>query len=278
MLYVNQLTHHRENLNTKRLFDLSERVIILTGASGLLGSKYAEGLSQYGANIVLADINYIQCKKLEKKLHDIYGTEPLAVKTNISNPKSVKKMVSEAIKKFRKIDVLVNNAVFPETRQERTIPFEKFPISVWNNIISVNLTGVLLCTQQVGQVMLKQKKGSIINVSSIYGMVAADQRIYGKSRLNSTVAYAITKSAILNLTRYVASYWNRTGIRVNTLTLGGAESGQDPEFIKNYSYRTMIGRMARTDEYIGALLFLASDASSYMTGSNLVVDGGWTAW
>lgn len=265
-------------MNTKRLFDLSERVIILTGASGLLGSKYAEGLSQFGANIVLADINYIQCKKLEKELDDKYGTEHLAVKTNISNPKSVKEMVSKTLKKFGRIDVLVNNAVFPETKKERMIPFEKFPISLWNNIISVNLTGVLLCTQLVGEAMLKQKKGSIINISSIYGMVSVDQRIYGNSKLNSTVAYAITKSAILNFTRYVASYWNRTGIRVNSLTLGGVESGQDPEFIKNYSYKTMIGRMARTDEYIGALLFLASDASSYMTGSNVVVDGGWTAW
>ena len=126
--------------------------------------------------------------------------------------------------------------------------------------------------------MLKQKSGNVINISSIYGIVGADQRIYGSSGLNSAVFYATTKSAILNLTRYLASYWNRTGIRVNTLSPGGVQNKQDKNFIKKYSEKTMIGRMAKNDEYVGALVFLCSDASSYMTGSNLIIDGGWTAW
>jgi NAD(P)-dependent dehydrogenase (short-subunit alcohol dehydrogenase family) len=134
--------------------------------------------------------------------------------------------------------------------------------------------------QEVGKVFLKQKKGVIINIASTYGVIAADQRIYGKSGQNSTAYYAATKSAILNLTRYLASYWNRTGIRVNSFSPGGVENvnAQGKQFIKNYSEKTMLGRMAKKDEYIGAILFLASDMSSYMTGSNLIVDGGWTAW
>ena len=126
--------------------------------------------------------------------------------------------------------------------------------------------------------MKKQKNGVIINIASTYGIVAADQRIYGKSGQNSAVYYAATKSAIINFTRYLASYWRGTGIRVNTLSPGGVENNQGIEFIKNYSYKTMLGRMAKKNEYVGAILFLASNASSYMTGSNLVVDGGWTAW
>ena len=128
--------------------------------------------------------------------------------------------------------------------------------------------------------MKKQMKGTIINISSIYGLVGADQRIYGKSKLNSPISYSVTKSAIINLTKYLASYWYNTNVRVNTLTLGGVKDNlyMNPEFVKNYSKKTILGRMAEKSEYNGGLLFLISDASSYMTGANLVIDGGWTAW
>ncbi len=265
-------------MNIEKLFDLSDRTVLLTGAAGLLGRQYAEGLSQAGANVILSDVNYSECKKIENELHKKYKCSSLSVKVDISSEKSVKNMVKVASKRFSSIDVLINNAVFPETRKERSIPFEKFPLPIWNQIISVNLNGMFLCSREVGKIMKKQKNGSIINISSIYGMVAADQRIYKQSGLNSTAAYAVTKSAVLNFTRYLASYWNGCGIRVNSLTLGGVENNQDSEFVKNYSNKTMIGRMARKDEYVGAMLFLASDASSYMTGANLVIDGGWTSW
>ena len=265
-------------VNSKNFFDLRGKVIVLTGASGLLGREYAEGFCMSGSNVVLCDINYTKCKELKEVLEKKYDSNILAIKVDITDEVAVKNMVRRVIKEFSKIDVLVNNAVYLEGRKERLIPFEDFPINLLNKIIAVNINGMILCCQHVGKIMKKKKSGVIINVSSIYGLVAADQRIYGKSGLNSTVAYAITKSAVLNLTRYLASYWGKTGIRINSLSLGGVESGQDSRFIKKYSHKTMLGRMAKTEEYVGSMLYLASDASTYMTGSNLIVDGGWTAW
>ena len=159
--------------------------------------------------------------------------------------------------------------------------FEEFPLDLWNKVLSINLTGVFLCSQEFGKVMRRQKTGgSIVNVSSIYGINGADQRIYGDTKLNSPPSYAATKGAIVNFTKYLAAYWTGKNIRVNTMTLGGVldKSYMDKQFIKKYSEKTMLGRMANNDEYNGALLFLLSDASSYMTGTNLILDGGWTAW
>ena len=187
-------------------------------------------------------------------------------------------MVSKTIKKFSKIDVLINNAAYQGNDKLRTTSFENFPLADWNISLSINLTGIFLCCQEVGKIMLKQKNGNIINISSTYGIVAPDQRIYGSSGQNAAAFYSATKAAVINLSRYLASYWNQTGIRVNTLSPGGVENSQDPKFIKKYSEKTMLGRMAKKDEYVGAIIFLSSNASSYMTGSNLVIDGGWTAW
>ena len=265
-------------MNVKKTFDMSNKVVIITGASGLLGSQYAEGLSQAGANVVLADINYKGCKQLANKLEDQYSVSPLAIRLDLTNKKSIKNMIVKTLEKYSKIDVLVNNAVNQGDAKLRTTSFEDFPLSSWNKAVAVNLTGVFLCCQEVGRIMVKQKRGVIVNIASTYGLVAPDQRIYGSSGQNSAAFYAATKSAVINLTRYLASYWSGKGIRVNTLTPGGVEKGQDSQFIKNYSHKTMLGRMARKDEYVGAMLFLTSDASSYMTGSNLIIDGGWTAW
>ena len=268
-------------MDTKKLFDVSGKVIILTGASGFLGTQFAEGLSQAGAHVVLADTNFKRCKELELKFKKKYNASPLAVKLDVTSKKSIKNMISKILKKYSKIDVLINNAAFQGTvGKQRAVDLVDVPLSIWNKGINVNLTGVFLVSQLVGKVFLKQKHGIIINISSAYGMIAADQRIYAKSGQNSMAFYAATKSALLNLTRYFASYWNRTGIRVNSLSPGGVEriEVQGKSFIKNYSYKTMLGRMAHKDEYIGALIFLCSNSSSYMTGSNLVFDGGFTAW
>tara|TARA_Y100000996_G_scaffold410861_1_gene393967 strand:+ start:2433 stop:3230 length:798 start_codon:yes stop_codon:yes gene_type:complete len=265
-------------MNVKKLFDLSNKTVLLTGAAGFLGSSYADGLSQSGANVVLCDINFKGCKEIENKIRKKYDTDPISIKLDITNTKSIKNLIKNVTKKYSTIDVLINNAAYQGNSKIRTLQFEELDINSWNKAIDVNLTGIFRLCQQVGKIMLKQKSGNVINISSIYGIVGADQRIYGSSGLNSAVFYATTKSAILNLTRYLASYWNRTGIRVNTLSPGGVQNKQDKNFIKKYSEKTMIGRMAKNDEYVGALVFLCSDASSYMTGSNLIIDGGWTAW
>ena len=265
-------------MNVKKIFDFSNKVVVITGAAGLLGTEYADGFCQTGANVVLADKNFVRCKKLSKELEEKYDVKPLAIKLDVTNSNSIKKMVSQITKEYSKIDVLVNNAIYPEIGKIKKTKYEEFPLDVWKKGIDVNLTGMFLCSQQIGKIMAKQKNGVIINISSIYGIKGPDQRIYGKTKIVKSALYATTKGAVINFTRYLASYWNRTGVRVNTLSLGGVEEEQDPIFKKKYSEKTMIGRMAKKDEYVGALLFLSSDASSYMTGSNLIIDGGWSAW
>lgn len=265
-------------VNIKKIFDLTDKVIVLTGSSGLLGEQYAEGLCQCGATLALADKNFQKTQEIAKRLESKYNCQIFPIKLDLTNKKSIVNSVSNIFKKFGKIDVLINNAMYHEGENEQNASFENFPLSSWEKVISVNITGMFLMCQEIGKIMKKQKSGVIINISSIYGMVGADQRIYGKSNINSTAAYATTKSAILNFSRYLASYFHKDGIRVNTLSLGGVSNNQDSAFRKNYSKRTMIGRMAKKDEYVGGIIFLASDASSYMTGSNLIIDGGWTAW
>lgn len=265
-------------MNKKNIFDLHGKYILLTGASGLLGQAYAEGLSRQGANVILADIDYNKCKLLEISIKKKYSVNPFAIKVDLTKKTSISKMLIKIKKKTPIIDILINNAMYHEGKKEQNITFEQFPLSSWNKVISVNLTGMFLLCQEIGKLMKKQKQGVIINVSSIYGLVGADQRIYENSGINSSVAYATTKSAVLNFTRYLASYWHKDGIRVNSISLGGVENNQNPNFIKNYSHKTMMRRMAKKEEYVGAMIFLCSDASSYMTGSNLIVDGGWTAW
>jgi len=263
-------------MSINKIFNLSNKVIILTGASGLLGTEYAHGLSQAGANVVLADLNFEKCKKLSLNLNKKYDVDSFPIKLDVTKTNSINTMIKKVIKKFLKIDILINNAIFSESGNTKT-KFENYDLDIWKKGLDVNLTGPFLCCQEVGKIMKKQKNGNIINISSIYGLVSPDQRIYGNTKIIKSAMYAVTKSSVLNFTRYLASYWREDGIRVNTLSLGGVEENQDPIFKKNYSNKTMIGRMAKKDEYVGGLIFLSSNASSYMTGSNLVIDGGWTA-
>jgi len=267
----------------KKIFDLSNQVIVLTGSAGRLGTNFAHILADAGANLVLIDIDDEKNKKLEKTLLKKFKTKILCSNTDITKKKELQNLAKQVLKKFGKINGLVNNAFYsPRLNVEKSaMKFEEYETEIWNDVVSVNLTGVFLCSQIFGKIMAKQKTGGIIvNISSIYGINGADQRIYENSKLNSPPSYAATKGAIINFTKYLAAYWNRKNIRVNTMTLGGVEdkSYMDKKFMKNYSNKTMIGRMAKNDEYNGALVFLLSNASSYMTGANLVLDGGWSAW
>ncbi len=265
------------------LFNLTDKVIVLTGSAGRLGTNFAHILSDAGSNVVLVDIDDKNNNQLANSISKKYGTKPLTCNIDITKKDQLLQISKQILKKYGKIDGLVNNAFYsPRLNVKKSaMKFEDYPSDLWNDVVSVNLTGVFLCSQIFGNIMVKQKiGGSIVNISSIYGINGADQRIYGKSNLNSSPSYAATKGAIINLTKYLAAYWHRKNIRVNTMTLGGVldKSYMDKIFIKNYSEKTMLGRMANNDEYNGALLFLLSEASSYMTGGNLILDGGWSSW
>lgn len=266
-------------------FRLKDRTAIVTGGAGLLGKEFCHTLAQAGALVVVADLN----EKAAQQVADTLNREGLracAVGVNVTDPGSVRGMVSAALDSTGRVDVLVNSAAmdpkFDSSQQgQHSNSFEDFPVDAWRQALDVNLTGMFLCCQSVSRPMVAQDYGSIINICSTYGLVGPDQRIYerpGQPRQYKPVYYSVTKSGVLGLTRYLATYFAGKNVRANALTPGGIYNNHDELFTANYSARTVLGRMARRDEMNGALLFLASEASSYMTGSNLVVDGGWTAW
>jgi NAD(P)-dependent dehydrogenase (short-subunit alcohol dehydrogenase family) len=273
-------------------FNLTGKVAIITGGPGLLGQEFCRTLAEAGAAVVVADINAEGVNAVATQLIKS-GYHALGVATDVTQPDSVQALVQETLSTFGRLDILVNSAALdpkfdPEALAEMAKhgavsgAFENYPLESWKAALDVNLTGMFLCCQAAVAPMLAQgKKGSIINICSTYGLVAPDQRIYqrkGKQTSYKPVYYSVTKAGVLGLTRYLSAYYAGTEIRVNALTPGGVFNNHDDVFLKAYTARTVMGRMANKDEMNGALIFLASDASSYMTGSNLVVDGGWTAW
>jgi len=265
------------------LFSLKNKVAIVTGALGLIGKNHCIALSEAEANVVVCDLDEAKCKEFASTL----PTKSIGVGVDITNKLSVENLRDKTLKAFGKIDILVNNAAIndmfenPQTAAEQSM-FENYPLEMWQQSLNVNVTGTFLCSQVIGTEMAKSKKGSIINVASTYGIVAPDQSIYkkpdGSQSFYKSAAYPATKGAIISFTRFLAAYWGNKGVRVNTLSPGGVENNQDEYFISNYSAKTPLGRMAQPTDYKGAIIFLASDASAYMTGANLIVDGGWTAW
>lgn len=266
-----------------KLFDLSNRVAVVTGGAGLLGAQFCRTLVEAGAQVVIADSNQKAAAKLAEELDGA-----VAIETDVSDQASTKELVAKTLTAFGRLDILINNAAInprfdPEHTGQHTNAFEEYPLEDWNQALSVDLTGAFLCAQAVSQAMLRDEKstGVIINICSIYGLVGPDQRLYqreGQTPEFKPVSYSVTKAGLLGFTKYLATYYAGKNIRVNALTPGGVFNDHDEEFLKAYSARTVLGRMAEKDEMNGALLFLASDASAYMTGSNLIVDGGWTAW
>jgi NAD(P)-dependent dehydrogenase (short-subunit alcohol dehydrogenase family) len=270
-------------MKAAELFSLENKVAIVTGALGLLGKNHCNALSEAGAKIVVTDLNEEKCREFSKTL--IPGS--LGIGADITDPGSVKRLRDKILETFNQIDILVNNAAIndmfenPAAAAELSM-FENYPLSLWQKSIDVNLTGTFLCSQIIGTEMAKRGIGSIINIASIYSISAPDQSIYkkedGTQTFYKSAAYPVTKGAIISFTKFLAAYWGNKGVRVNSLSPGGVENNQEEYFIKNYSLRTPLGKMAQPDDYKGAIIFLASDASSYMTGANLVVDGGWTIW
>jgi 2-deoxy-D-gluconate 3-dehydrogenase len=272
----------------KAFFRLDDQVIILTGGAGLLGRRYALALVNAGARVVVADVRLESANAVIEEISSEKVDRAIACGIDITLPKDVERLVETVMKKWGRIDGLVNNAAIDpkfdvdQAGQHRQ-GFEDYPLELWQNSISVNLTGSFLCCQAVGRVMVKQGKGVIVNVASTYGLVGPNQKIYKKDSEKEQTRfkpadYAVSKAGLAQLTRYLAAYWGNKNIRVNTLTPGGVMNVQDDEFIRKYVDLVPLGRMADKNEMCGALIFLLSEASSYMTGANLVVDGGWTAW
>jgi len=270
-------------MTSTEMFSLKNKTAIVTGALGLLGKQHCYALSEAGAHVVAADLDEERCREFAQTL----PVPGMGLSLDVTDTQSVKSMRDRVLKEFKKVDVLVNNAAIndmfenPKAALEQS-QFENYPLELWKKSLDVNLTGVFLCSQVIGAGMAEQKSGSIINIASTYGIVAPDQSLYqnlqGRQIFYKPPAYSATKGAVLALTRYLAAYWGHCCVRVNTLSPGGVANHQDDFFQVKYSLRTPLGRMAAPNEYKGAIVFLASDASSYMTGANLVVDGGWTTW
>jgi 2-deoxy-D-gluconate 3-dehydrogenase len=277
-------------------FDLSGSVAVVTGGAGLLGSEFSRTLAEAGAAVAVVDLNAAATGPVVESLTRA-GFRAQAFACDITDPAAVQKLVASVLSTFGRLDVLVNAAALDPKFDAAAMAkggalsspkgvtpgsFEDFPLKDWNAALNVNLTGMFLITQACVQPMIAQgTKGSIINICSTYGLNGPDQRIYirdDKRVAYKPVYYSVTKAGVLGFTRYLAAYYAESEIRVNALTPGGVFNEHDESFVKNYSSKTILGRMARKDEMNGALLFLASEASSYMTGGNLVVDGGWTAW
>lgn len=261
----------------KDAFSLDGKVVVLSGAAGIIGSQVVKAFVEAGARVFALDREAGLLEERLGKSHDAM----IACVADVASRDSLIRAHALLESRWGLADALLNNAA---TKSDNFFePFETFPVNEWNDVMSVNLTGAMLCAQVFGSPMARRGSGSIVNTLSIYGIVAPDQRIYEGSEymgraINTPAIYAASKAGLWGLTKYLAAYWGHRGVRVNAITPGGVFSGQNDTFVENYSRRAPLGRMAEADDMVQAMRYLTSDAAKYVTGHNLVVDGGWTAW
>lgn len=260
----------------KRLFGLDGQVAVVAGGAGRIGSALCAGLAEAGAKVCALDLDYDAAASLASRLA-AQGAEAIAVRADATQKTELESALSQITQRLGPPDILVNSTQFRGQGFYSSDPCD-YPKEAWESVMGVNLTGVLLTCQVFGRAMIAHGRGTVVNLSSTYGVVSADPRIYGDSGINSPVAYAASKAAVINLSRYLAIHWREKNVRVNCLVPGGVYDRQDEGFVREYCARTPLGRMAKADDYVGAVLFMVSPASSYMTGAVVTVDGGWTAW
>lgn len=268
-----------------KLFDLTNKVSVVTGGTGLLGKVFCAALAEFGSRVAVIDIDSDEAVSFAKELTERFGIECIGLNCDVSDLGSVQSMVQSVEDKLGPIDILLNNAASKGKDLETFFtPLEEYSLDTWREVMSVNIDGMFLVAREIGSRMARQGKGSIIQTASIYGAtMGPDQRIYEGSEymgmtINTPPVYPVSKAGVVGLTLYLSTYWAEQGVRVNTLTPGGVESGQNNEFQSRYSSRVPMQRMANKDEMAGTLIFLASDASSYITGQNIHIDGGLSAW
>jgi NAD(P)-dependent dehydrogenase (short-subunit alcohol dehydrogenase family) len=269
------------------LFDLTGRVAVITGGAGFLGMKHAEAIISAGGTAVLADVRAAN-EAAVARLAERYHATLLSVPADITRPEGACELLEQVLARFGRADVLINNAANnPKMEGGGNVEWsrlEQFPLRQWEADLAVGLTGAFLCSQAFGTEMARRGSGVILNIASDLAVIAPDQRLYRQPGLPDDrqpvkpVTYSVVKTALIGLTRYLATYWAEAGVRVNALSPGGVYNGQPADFVERLSDKIPLGRMARADEYQAAVLFLCSDASSYMTGSNLVIDGGRSCW
>ena len=273
----------------EKLFKLDGRIVVVTGATGLLGRKHVEAIACYGGTPILLDLSQQAVDSFSNELNDKYKIDSVGFAIDITNEKAIKNNVKQLVKKFGKIDGLVNNAANnPKVEEGNEVNFsrlENFPLSIWHDDVAVGLTGAFLCAKHYGyQIAQNPQGGSIINISSDLGLIAPDQRLYKKNGVDNNlqnvkpVTYSVVKTGLIGLTRYLATYWADKNVRCNAMCPGGVENGQPNDFLEEVNKRIPMGRMANADEYQGTLLWMLSDASSYLNGAIVPVDGGRATW